>query len=68
MRDNRKFKGAFAASRKPKKYLELVTCDHIVSHTMQALTGATNAFVLQDSKSALKDFCPMASKNLQDTL
>eukprot|EP00972_Heterocapsa_arctica_P031755 4679649-Heterocapsa_arctica.AAC.1 len=38
VRDCRKFKGAFAASRKPKKYLELVTCDHIVSHTMQALT------------------------------
>eukprot|EP00972_Heterocapsa_arctica_P000478 69589-Heterocapsa_arctica.AAC.1 len=38
MRDNRKFKGAFAASRHPKKYLELVTCDHIVSHTMEALT------------------------------
>eukprot|EP00972_Heterocapsa_arctica_P066675 9839560-Heterocapsa_arctica.AAC.1 len=38
MRDCRKFKGAFAASRKPKKYLELVTCGHIVSRTMKALT------------------------------
>eukprot|EP00972_Heterocapsa_arctica_P040400 5950584-Heterocapsa_arctica.AAC.1 len=54
MRDNRKFKGAFATSRKPKKYLELVTCDHIVSLTMKALTSATNAFVLKDIKSALK--------------
>eukprot|EP00972_Heterocapsa_arctica_P008691 1274688-Heterocapsa_arctica.AAC.1 len=34
---------------------------------MKALTGATNAFVLKDFKSALKEFCPMASKNLQDT-
>eukprot|EP00972_Heterocapsa_arctica_P091779 13535458-Heterocapsa_arctica.AAC.1 len=68
MRDNRKFKGAFAASRKPQKYLELVTCGHIVSHTMEALTGATNAFVLKDIKSALKEFRPMASKNLRDTV
>eukprot|EP00972_Heterocapsa_arctica_P048885 7202290-Heterocapsa_arctica.AAC.1 len=35
---------------------------------MEALTGATNAFVLKDIKSALKEFCPMASKNLQDTI
>eukprot|EP00972_Heterocapsa_arctica_P021870 3217896-Heterocapsa_arctica.AAC.1 len=47
--------------------MELVTCDHIVPLTMKALTGATNAFVLKDVKSGLKEFCPMASKNLQDT-
>eukprot|EP00972_Heterocapsa_arctica_P093251 13757613-Heterocapsa_arctica.AAC.1 len=35
---------------------------------MKALTGATNAFVLKNIKSALKEFCPMASKNLQDTV
>eukprot|EP00972_Heterocapsa_arctica_P056986 8408496-Heterocapsa_arctica.AAC.1 len=35
---------------------------------MKALTGATNAFVLKDTKSSLKEFCPMASKNLQDTV
>eukprot|EP00972_Heterocapsa_arctica_P006732 984309-Heterocapsa_arctica.AAC.1 len=68
MRDNRKFTGAFATSRKPKKFMELVTCDHIVSLTMKALTGATNAFVLKDIKSTLNEFCPMASKNLQDTI
>eukprot|EP00972_Heterocapsa_arctica_P098872 14588977-Heterocapsa_arctica.AAC.1 len=59
MRDCRKFRGAFAASGKLKKYLEHVTCDHIVSHTIQALTGAINAFVLKDIKSSLKEFCPM---------
>eukprot|EP00972_Heterocapsa_arctica_P047707 7037873-Heterocapsa_arctica.AAC.1 len=67
MRDHKKYKGAFASSRVPKKFLELVSCDHIVSLTMKALTGATNAFVLKDVKSELKEFCPMASKNLQDT-
>eukprot|EP00972_Heterocapsa_arctica_P040364 5946619-Heterocapsa_arctica.AAC.1 len=35
---------------------------------MKALTGATNAFVLKDIKSSLKEFCLMASKNLQDTV
>eukprot|EP00972_Heterocapsa_arctica_P076322 11259980-Heterocapsa_arctica.AAC.1 len=35
---------------------------------MKALTGATNAIVLKDIKSALKEFCPMASKNSQDTI
>eukprot|EP00972_Heterocapsa_arctica_P083534 12308824-Heterocapsa_arctica.AAC.1 len=68
MRDCRKFKGAFATSRKPKRYLELVSCDHIVSLTMKALPGATNTFVLKDIKSSLKEFCPMATKNLQDTV
>eukprot|EP00972_Heterocapsa_arctica_P088217 13007958-Heterocapsa_arctica.AAC.1 len=42
MRDCRKFKGAFAASRHPETFLELVTRDHTVSRTMKALTGATN--------------------------
>eukprot|EP00972_Heterocapsa_arctica_P045958 6780784-Heterocapsa_arctica.AAC.1 len=54
MRDHKKYKGAFEASRCPKKCMELVTCDHIVSLTMKALTGATNAFVLKDVKSAIK--------------
>eukprot|EP00972_Heterocapsa_arctica_P085073 12535599-Heterocapsa_arctica.AAC.1 len=42
MRDHKKYKGAFASSRVPKKPWELVTCDHLVSLTMKALTGATN--------------------------
>eukprot|EP00972_Heterocapsa_arctica_P008880 1303349-Heterocapsa_arctica.AAC.1 len=67
MRDHKKYKGAVASSRVPTKFLELVTCDHIVSFTMKALTGATDAFVLKDIKSEIKEFCPMASKNLQDT-
>ncbi len=67
MRDHKKYKGAFEASRHPTEFMELVTCDHIVSTTMKALTGATNAFVLKDLKSTLTEFCPMASKNLWDT-
>eukprot|EP00972_Heterocapsa_arctica_P033544 4937167-Heterocapsa_arctica.AAC.1 len=34
MRDAKKCKGAFAASRQPTTFLELVICDHIVSRTM----------------------------------
>eukprot|EP00972_Heterocapsa_arctica_P018095 2673103-Heterocapsa_arctica.AAC.1 len=49
MRDCRKFKGAFAASRSPQTFLELVTCDHIMSRTMKALTGATNTLFLRIS-------------------
>eukprot|EP00972_Heterocapsa_arctica_P009957 1463875-Heterocapsa_arctica.AAC.1 len=67
MRDHKKFKGAFEASRHPTTFMELVTCDHIVSTTMKALTGATNASVLKDVMSGLTEFCPMASKNLWDT-
>eukprot|EP00972_Heterocapsa_arctica_P028566 4202770-Heterocapsa_arctica.AAC.1 len=33
---------------------------------MEALTGATNAFVLKDLFTTLKEFCPMASKSLPD--
>eukprot|EP00972_Heterocapsa_arctica_P044078 6508075-Heterocapsa_arctica.AAC.1 len=29
MRDSRKLVGSFAAHRRPTKFLELVTCDHI---------------------------------------
>eukprot|EP00972_Heterocapsa_arctica_P041312 6091649-Heterocapsa_arctica.AAC.1 len=54
MRDCRKFKGAFAASQRPETLLELVTCDHIVSRTMKALTCATIAFVLKDLFTSLK--------------
>eukprot|EP00972_Heterocapsa_arctica_P116070 16451260-Heterocapsa_arctica.AAC.1 len=67
MRDNKKYKGAFSSHRVPKEPWELVTCDHLVSLTTAALTGATNAFILKDVKSRLKEFCPMASKNLDDT-
>eukprot|EP00972_Heterocapsa_arctica_P004066 604152-Heterocapsa_arctica.AAC.1 len=35
---------------------------------MEALTGATNAFVLKDLYTTLKEFCPLASKNLADTI
>eukprot|EP00972_Heterocapsa_arctica_P042995 6339065-Heterocapsa_arctica.AAC.1 len=34
---------------------------------MESLTGATNAFVLKDLFSSLKEFCPVSSKNLRDT-
>eukprot|EP00972_Heterocapsa_arctica_P049520 7288528-Heterocapsa_arctica.AAC.1 len=68
MRDKRKLVGAFSASRNPTPFLELVTCDHIVSRTMESLTGDTNAFVLNYPFSILKEFCPMASKSLADTV
>jgi hypothetical protein len=67
MRDIKKFKGAFASSRHPAYFLQLVTCDHIVSLSMKALTGATNAFVLKDLMSGLKVFIPMNSKSLAET-
>eukprot|EP00972_Heterocapsa_arctica_P056160 8285863-Heterocapsa_arctica.AAC.1 len=34
---------------------------------MEALTGATNAFVLKDLYTTLKEFCPLTSKSLADT-
>eukprot|EP00972_Heterocapsa_arctica_P027740 4079384-Heterocapsa_arctica.AAC.1 len=34
---------------------------------MEALTGATNAFVLKDLYTSSKEFCPLLSKNLADT-
>ena len=64
MRDIKKFKGAFATSRHAAWFLQLVTCDHIVSLSMKALTGATNAFVLKDLMSGLTVFVPMHSKGL----
>eukprot|EP00972_Heterocapsa_arctica_P061844 9118191-Heterocapsa_arctica.AAC.1 len=67
MRDKRKLVGSFAVHRHPTEFLELVTCDYIVSRTMESLNGATNAFVLKDLLSSIKEFCPMSSKNLRDT-
>eukprot|EP00972_Heterocapsa_arctica_P112955 16434634-Heterocapsa_arctica.AAC.1 len=68
MRDAKTFKGAFIATRKPTTWMELVTCDHIVSRTMEGLTGDKDALVIEDLYSNIKQFCPVKSKNLEDTI
>eukprot|EP00972_Heterocapsa_arctica_P039186 5772658-Heterocapsa_arctica.AAC.1 len=59
MRDAKKFTGAFQRSRKPAKFMELVTCDHIISNSMEGLTGDKDALVIKDLFSNLKQFCPV---------
>eukprot|EP00972_Heterocapsa_arctica_P010221 1500857-Heterocapsa_arctica.AAC.1 len=48
MRDAKKFHGAFKVSRNPTKFMELVTCDHIISKSMEGLTGDKDALVIKD--------------------
>eukprot|EP00972_Heterocapsa_arctica_P024341 3591646-Heterocapsa_arctica.AAC.1 len=43
MRDANKFHGAFQASRNPTHFMELVTSDHIISKSMEGLTGDKDA-------------------------
>eukprot|EP00972_Heterocapsa_arctica_P006734 984478-Heterocapsa_arctica.AAC.1 len=43
MRDAKKFHGAFQQSRNPTHFVELVTCDHIISKSMEGLTGDKDA-------------------------
>eukprot|EP00972_Heterocapsa_arctica_P112920 16434447-Heterocapsa_arctica.AAC.1 len=68
MRDAKKFHGAFRASREPSHYMELVTCDHIISKSMEGLTGDKDALVIKDLLSKLKQLCPVKSKSFSDTL
>eukprot|EP00972_Heterocapsa_arctica_P024876 3668749-Heterocapsa_arctica.AAC.1 len=68
MRDTKKFHGAFQRSRNPTKFMELVTCDHIISKSMEGLTGDKDALVVKDRFSNLKQLCPVKSKSLQDTV
>eukprot|EP00972_Heterocapsa_arctica_P061993 9140314-Heterocapsa_arctica.AAC.1 len=68
MRDAEKFIGAFQRSRNPTKFLELVTCDHVISKSMEGLTGDKDALVIKYLFSNLKKFCPVKSKSLQDTM
>eukprot|EP00972_Heterocapsa_arctica_P106830 15736505-Heterocapsa_arctica.AAC.1 len=48
--------------------MELVTCDHIISKSMEGLTGDEDALVINDLFSNLKQFCPVNSKSSSDTL
>ena len=48
MRDAKKNHGAFQASRNPTHFMELVTCDHIISKSMEGLTGDKDALVIKD--------------------
>eukprot|EP00972_Heterocapsa_arctica_P040212 5924494-Heterocapsa_arctica.AAC.1 len=66
MRDAKKFHEAFKACREPTKFLELVTCDHIVSKTMEGLTGDKEVLVIKDLYSDLKELYPVKSRSLQD--
>eukprot|EP00972_Heterocapsa_arctica_P086875 12807260-Heterocapsa_arctica.AAC.2 len=68
MRDAKKFHGAFQRSRNPLHVMELVTCDHIISKSMEGLTGDKDALVIKELFSNLKQFCLVKSKNLQDTM
>eukprot|EP00972_Heterocapsa_arctica_P080937 11927904-Heterocapsa_arctica.AAC.1 len=68
MRDAKKFHGAFQMSRNPTHFMELVTCDHIISKSMEGLTGDKYALVIEDLFSNLKQSCPVKSKYLQDTM
>eukprot|EP00972_Heterocapsa_arctica_P029416 4330577-Heterocapsa_arctica.AAC.1 len=68
MRDAKKFHGAFQRNRNPTHFMEFVTCDHIISKSMEGLTGVKDALVIKDLLSNLKQFCPVKSKSLQDTM
>ena len=68
MRDAKKFHGAFKASRNPTQFMQLVTCDHIISKSMEGLTGDKDALVIKDLLSKLKQFYPVKSKSASDTL
>eukprot|EP00972_Heterocapsa_arctica_P088314 13023868-Heterocapsa_arctica.AAC.1 len=68
MRDAKKFTGAFQRSRNPTKMLELVSCDHIISKSMEGLTGDKDALVIKDIFSNLNQLCPAKSNNFQDTM
>eukprot|EP00972_Heterocapsa_arctica_P086240 12712520-Heterocapsa_arctica.AAC.1 len=59
MRDAKKFHGAFQASRNLTHFMELVTCDHIISKSVEGLTGDKDALVIKDMFSNLKQFCPV---------
>eukprot|EP00972_Heterocapsa_arctica_P010291 1511137-Heterocapsa_arctica.AAC.1 len=48
--------------------MELVTCDHIISKSMEGLTGDKDALVIKDLLPNLKQFCPVKSKYSSDTL
>eukprot|EP00972_Heterocapsa_arctica_P029120 4283122-Heterocapsa_arctica.AAC.1 len=48
--------------------MELVTCDHIISKSMEGLTGCKDALVIKDLFSNLKQLCPVKSQSLQDTM
>eukprot|EP00972_Heterocapsa_arctica_P018408 2718925-Heterocapsa_arctica.AAC.1 len=39
--------------------MELVTCDHIISKSMEGLTCDKDALVIKDLFSNLKHFCPV---------
>eukprot|EP00972_Heterocapsa_arctica_P045058 6649941-Heterocapsa_arctica.AAC.1 len=64
MRDAKKCTGAFQRSRDPTKFLEL----DIISKSMEGLTGDKDSLVIKDLFSDLKQFCPVKSKSLQDTM
>eukprot|EP00972_Heterocapsa_arctica_P082196 12115497-Heterocapsa_arctica.AAC.1 len=68
MRDAKKFTGASQRNRDPTKCLELVTCDHIISKSMEGLSGDKDALLIKDLFSNLKQFCPVKSKSLHDTM
>eukprot|EP00972_Heterocapsa_arctica_P078568 11586654-Heterocapsa_arctica.AAC.1 len=59
MRDAKKFHGAFQRSRNPTHFMELVTCDRIISKSMEGLTGDKDALVVKDLFSNLKQLCPV---------
>eukprot|EP00972_Heterocapsa_arctica_P023771 3503393-Heterocapsa_arctica.AAC.1 len=48
--------------------MELVTCDHIISKSMEGLTSDKDALFIKDLFSNLKQFCLVKSKRLQDTM
>eukprot|EP00972_Heterocapsa_arctica_P059269 8741486-Heterocapsa_arctica.AAC.1 len=64
MRDAKKFTSAFQRSRNPTKFMELVTCDRIISKSMEGLAGDKDALVIKDLFSNLKQLCPVKSKML----
>eukprot|EP00972_Heterocapsa_arctica_P017745 2622302-Heterocapsa_arctica.AAC.1 len=64
MRDAKKFHGAFRASREPSHYMELVTCHHIISKSMEGLTGDKDALVITNLFCQLEQLCPVKSKYL----
>eukprot|EP00972_Heterocapsa_arctica_P075192 11095170-Heterocapsa_arctica.AAC.1 len=48
--------------------MELVTCDHIISKSMEGLTGDKDVLVIKDLFSNLKQFCHVGIKSLQDIM
>ena len=70
MRDRKRFKGAFAASRAPTKWLELVTVDHLVAQEgrMEGITGDRDAIVVKDLFSNVKDLIPVERKDRDEAL